>query len=71
MVASIKEQDDMLKNLAYYDPQTKLPNVAYLSEHLNDFITNQSQIAVICFDIHNFKRINDTYGPSFGDHILK
>ncbi|PKM62140.1 MAG: hypothetical protein CVU99_00550 [Firmicutes bacterium HGW-Firmicutes-4] len=72
MVASVKERDETLKILAYYDSQTRLPNAAYLAESLNQLILdNRGKIAVICFDIHNFKRINDTFGPSFGDKILE
>ncbi|MDO9494056.1 EAL domain-containing protein [Acetobacterium sp.] len=72
MVASVKERDEALKNLAYYDAQTGLPNAAYLLENLNQLIVDShGKIAVICFDIHNFKRINDTFGPSFGDKILE
>ncbi|WP_373483213.1 EAL domain-containing protein [Acetobacterium sp.] len=72
MVTSVKERDEALKVLAYYDAQTRLPNAAYLLETLNQLLVdNHGIIAVICFDIHNFKRINDTYGPSFGDKILE
>jgi diguanylate cyclase (GGDEF)-like protein len=72
MVASVKERDEALKVLAYYDSQTGLPNAAYFLETLNQLIIdNRGKIAVICFDIHNFKRINDTFGPSFGDKILE
>lgn len=72
MVASVKERDEALKILAYYDSQTRLPNAAFLAESLNQLILdNRGKIAVICFDIHNFKRINDTFGPSFGDKILE
>lgn len=72
MVKCVKERDESLKRLAYYDQQTGLPNAAYLSEHLHQFIREDCQkIAVICFDIDNFKRINDTYGPSFGDQVLE
>ncbi|MDD3306708.1 MAG: EAL domain-containing protein [Acetobacterium sp.] len=72
MVTSIKERDETLKALAYYDPQTQLPNAAYLAEQLNLLILdNHKRIAVICYDIENFKRINDTYGPSFGDRVLE
>ncbi|MEO1816774.1 MAG: EAL domain-containing protein [Acetobacterium sp.] len=72
MVACVKERDEALKVLAYYDSQTNLPNAAYFLETLNQLILdNHGKIAVICFDIHNFKRINDTFGPSFGDKILE
>jgi len=72
MVACVKERDEALKVLAYYDSQTRLPNAAYLLETLNQLLLdNHRRIAVICFDIHNFKRINDTFGPSFGDKILE
>ena len=72
MVACVKERDETLQVLAYYDAQTRLPNAAYLLERLNQMIIDkQGKIAVICFDIHNFKRINDTYGPSFGDKVLE
>ncbi len=72
MVTSIEERDKTLKTLAFYDPQTQLPNAAYLSERLSQYLLDsQKRIAVICYDIENFKRINDTYGPSFGDQILK
>jgi len=57
MVESVKERDETLKNLAYYDPQTGLPNAAYLTEHLNQFILeNRGRIVVIYYDIENFKR---------------
>lgn len=72
MVVSVKQRDETLQVLAYYDSQTRLPNAVYLLEHLNQMIIDkQGKIAVICFDIHNFKRINDTYGPSFGDKVLE
>lgn len=72
MVQSVKDRDQALKILAYYDSQTKLPNAAYLSERLNQLIQkDDGKIALICFDIDNFKRINDTYGPTFGDQVLE
>ncbi len=72
MVKSIKERDDTLRDLAYYDLSTGLPNDSYLSKHLEAFIQDGfEKIAIICFNIRNFKRINDTYGPQFGDAVIK
>jgi diguanylate cyclase (GGDEF)-like protein len=70
MVESIRKRDEMLKTRAYYDEQTRLPNGFYLNEQLSRLVSEQEKIAVICFDVENFKRINETYGPSFGDEVL-
>lgn len=72
MVERIKDRDETLQNLAYYDLSTNLPNDTYLLKHLEQFIEDDlAKIAVICFNIQNFKRINDTYGPKFGDAVLQ
>ena len=72
MVQGVKERDQTLQDLAYYDLSTGLPNDTYLSNHLESFIQDGSDaIAIICFNIQNFKRINDTYGPRFGDTVLR
>lgn len=61
--------------LAYYDTITNLPNRALLLEILNQSISNatkiQQQLAVLCFDLDDFKRINDGYGHDIGDKLLK
>lgn len=72
MVKSVKERDESLQDLAYYDLSTGLPNDTYLSNHLEEFIQDGfDKIVIICFNIQNFKRINDTYGPRLGDAVIR
>ncbi len=70
-----KEQDEMIKELAYFDHLTGLPNRASLyqdAEYLFGYNNNHDYAgAVIFMDVDNFKFINDTYGHSIGDLVVK
>ncbi|MCF6206232.1 MAG: diguanylate cyclase, partial [Sulfurovum sp.] len=61
--------------LATHDPLTGLSNRLLLNDRLEHAINHASRfdkcIAVIFCDLDNFKPINDTYGHSVGDEILK
>ncbi len=61
--------------MAYYDFVTGLPNRIYFYERLNEELTfaseNKEEVVVIFLDMDNFKLINDTFGPSLGDEVLK
>lgn len=63
-----------LKELAFKDPLTGLPNRRYLNDHFASLIENISQSkklgAFIYFDLDNFKSINDTIGHDIGDQVL-
>lgn len=63
-----------LKELAFKDPLTGLPNRRYLNDQLADIIqhiTEQNMLgAFIYFDLDNFKSINDTIGHDVGDQVL-
>tara|TARA_R110000744_G_scaffold304543_3_gene413053 strand:- start:8183 stop:9871 length:1689 start_codon:yes stop_codon:yes gene_type:complete len=63
------------KKLAEHDSLTGLSNRYSFEEALDLSITQQprdnSSLALILFDLDNFKYINDTHGHDIGDEILK
>ncbi len=69
LVKHINQQRQNLKNIAYVDPLTGLPNFhGYLDQLSNISINN---IFVISINVEDFKSINDLYGRNFGDEVLK
>ena len=63
-----------LKLLASVDPLTSLYNRRYFtksSQQIFELIKrNGSPLAVLMFDIDNFKSVNDTYGHQIGDDVI-
>lgn len=74
-VIDLKESEERLRFLAYYDPLTGLPNRQHFGEQLELFLSlakrGNYNIAVLFIDLDRFKRINDTLGHSFGDKLLQ
>jgi len=61
-----------IKQYAYYDSLTKLPNRMNFESTLQNMSASSTQIqAVIFIDLDRFKSINDNYGHSIGDELLK
>ncbi len=64
-----------LLNLATYDPLTKLYNrraiVEYAEKEVERSKRYNHQFSIILLDIDDFKGINDTYGHTIGDIVLK
>ncbi|MDD5658507.1 MAG: diguanylate cyclase [Actinomycetota bacterium] len=66
---------ETIRQLAYYDIITGLPNRALLYDRLKLSIEvskrNKKLIAIALMDFDKFKEINDTYGHHVGDDFLK
>jgi diguanylate cyclase (GGDEF)-like protein len=63
-----------LARLAFVDPLTGLANRALFMQRLNQACTRAttegSGLAVLFIDLDNFKRVNDSLGHAWGDHVL-
>jgi diguanylate cyclase (GGDEF)-like protein len=74
-VHKLNEDIEQLKTIALYDQLTELPNRRYLDTYLDskytEFTVLDMPFAVIYTDIDFFKKVNDTYGHSIGDQVLK
>ena len=70
-----KAAEDEIKNLAFYDPLTKLPNRRLLLDRLHHAVAtvnrNLSHGALLFIDLDNFKTLNDTLGHDKGDLLLQ
>ena len=65
----------MISRQAYSDPLTGLPNRRALDERLEEEVSaarrNNYSFAVVMMDLDGFKLVNDTYGHSVGDDVLR
>ncbi len=63
----------LLSKSAYFDPLTKMPNMAKLKIDMKEVLTHNrdSLYTVIVYDIENFKAINEMFGHDVGDKLLK
>ena len=68
----LRQKDEKLTYLAYYDILTGLPNRQLFIERIDEAINLKSSVpfTVISANIDNFKLINNEYGNNAGDAVL-
>jgi len=74
-ITASKAAENEIKNLAFYDPLTNLPNRRLLMDRLNHAIASGARSgrsgALLFIDLDNFKTLNDTLGHDIGDLLLQ
>lgn len=70
-----RASEQRIRELAFFDAVTGLPNRAYFMERLAETLASAKrytrQFAVMFIDLDQFKRINDTLGHDAGDDLLR
>lgn len=66
-----QEAQRMIRREAEHDPLTDLLNRRHFERTLNAYKEGDTPFALIIVDIDNFKTINDTFGHSTGDALIK
>lgn len=74
-ITASKLAADEIKNLAFYDALTGLPNRRLLMDRLKQALTSSTRSeragALLFIDLDNFKTLNDTLGHDIGDMLLQ
>ena len=74
-ITAAREAELQIKQLAYFDNVTGLPNRTFFISHLNEAFAQADRsgrcMALMFIDLDQFKRVNDTWGHEAGDELLR
>lgn len=73
--SDLHNAQETISQLAFYDTLTELPNRRLFHDRIDQTLQlskrNESQFALLFFDIDDFKAVNDAMGHNYGDLLLK
>jgi diguanylate cyclase (GGDEF)-like protein len=73
-ISDRKKAEEQIRNLAFYDPLTQLPNRRLLLDRFGLVIAackrSKRYAALMFIDLDNFKPLNDAHGHDVGDLLL-
>lgn len=74
-ISELKQSEEQIRHLAYYDPLTALANRRLFYDRLQVAVAHarrtETALAVMYVDLDRFKRVNDSLGHSVGDRLLQ
>ena len=69
-----RRSQEEIRNLAFYDSLTKLPNRHLFLDRFSAALASASRLnkfgAILLIDLDRFKTLNDTHGHDYGDFLL-
>lgn len=66
-----KEADEKIRQIAFFDSLTGLPNKNYLEKQFNRLSKQYNEFTMLFMDTNNFKTVNECFGHHYGDLLLK
>ncbi|MDO6578229.1 EAL domain-containing protein [Alteromonas stellipolaris] len=70
-ITSRKSTEKELLKLANIDPLTELPNRSFYQASHQNLVRKGAPHTLLCLDMDNFKKINDSLGHQTGDILIK
>ncbi len=75
LAESLRQANEDLQKIAFHDPLTGLPNRLVFEDRLAHAVAKADRegrrLALLFIDLDGFKPINDSYGHSAGDQVLR